>query len=155
MTNTHNTDQTRPDNYSGPSYTGPRTRPRKWAILPEADHQQLQQHLEHCESTRHPAWTLLAHVLHHKIMTTEPVTNTHSTDLVTGGCHVVYSVDGGPFETGLLVQRARASLGSGVIPVASLLGATLIGMRVGQRAPLLRDDGTIGTITVLGVNQPT
>ena len=138
---------------SAESQLGPKTQPRKWAILPEDDHRQLQRHLELCERTRQPAWPLLAHVLHHKIMTTEPVRNTQAHDLVTGGCRVIYSVDGGPFQTGLLAHRARSGVGSGVIPVSSLLGATMIGMRVGQRAPLLRDDGTIGTIAVLGVVQ--
>jgi hypothetical protein len=39
----------------------------------------------------------------------------------------------------------------GIISVASLIGATLIGMRKLQRAPLLRDDGEIETIVVLDV----
>ncbi len=133
---------------------GPRTRPRIWSAIPRADHQQLQGHLEQCEQMRQPSWTLLAYVLHHKIMTTEPVSNLHARDLVTGGCRVTYSVNGGPEQTGLLVHRARSGLGSGVIPVSSLLGATLIGMRVGQRAPLLCEDGAIMSLSVLDVTPP-
>ncbi|MFD2856245.1 hypothetical protein ACFSZS_17785 [Seohaeicola zhoushanensis] len=42
----------------------------------------------------------------------------------------------------------------GRILVASLLGATLIGMRVLQKTPLLRDDGEIDTVVVLDVTPP-
>ncbi len=149
MSDIHDGNLPNPENHHGP-----KTRPRKWSILPEADHRQLRRHLDLCEGTGTPASKLLAHVLLHKIATTEPVRDMLARDLVTGGCRVIYSVDGGPIQTGLLVHRARSGLASGVVPVSSLLGATLIGMRVGQRAPLLRDDGTVGTITVQGVIQP-
>lgn len=131
---------------------GPRSRPRMRTLLPEADHQRLQQHLQLCEREGHPAWKLLAYVLRDKIMATEPAANLHAHDLVTGGCRVTYSVNGGARQTGLLVHRARSGSGSGVIPVCSLLGASLIGMRSGQRAPLLCEDGIIESLTVLGVD---
>ena len=134
---------------------GPKTRSRRRSILPEADHLQLQRHLELCEGLQQPAWRLLAYILHNKIMTTEPVGNLIARDLVTGGCCVTYSLDGGPGQTGLLVHRARSGSGSGVIPVSSLLGATLIGMRVGQRAPLLCEDDAIMSLSVLDVTPPS
>lgn len=130
---------------------GPRSRPRMRTLLPEVDHQRLQQHLQLCEREGHPAWKLLAYVLRDKIMTTEPVVNLHAPNLVTGGCRVTYSVNGGEGQTGLLIHRARSGSRSGVIPVSSLLGATLIGMRAGQRAPLLCEDGTIESLAVLDV----
>ncbi|MBN7787539.1 hypothetical protein JYP51_21635 [Ponticoccus gilvus] len=40
----------------------------------------------------------------------------------------------------------------GHILVASLLGATLIGMRKLQKVPLLRDDGQIEVVVVLDVH---
>ncbi|WP_289042662.1 hypothetical protein [uncultured Aliiroseovarius sp.] len=73
-------------------------------------------------------------------------------ETVTSNCHVVYSISGGPAESGLMVQRARAGMG-GVIPASSALGSALIGLRVGQRAPLVFDDGKVGTVTVLEVAQ--
>ncbi|TDE33064.1 hypothetical protein [Antarcticimicrobium sediminis] len=133
---------------------GPKARSHKWSILPEADYRQLQHHLNQCESTGRPASLLLSHVLLHKLMTLEPVDNVYAGDLVTGGCQVAYSVDQKPASSGLLVHRARSGGASGVIPVSSLLGATLIGMRTGQRAPLLHEDGTIGTLSVLSVTHP-
>lgn len=121
------------------------------SMLPEADHQKLQQHLEDCEGAMRPSSTLLAYVLANKLMNTRPVSDVHCTDLVVGRSRVTYAVDGEVPETGLLVHRARSGALSGVIPVASLLGSTLIGMRVGQRAPLLREDGTIGKLSVTAV----
>ncbi|AVO37512.2 hypothetical protein [Pukyongiella litopenaei] len=136
------------DRYNHP---GPRLRPRMKTTLPAGDHRKLRQHLDLCKELPQPAMTLLAHVLRNKIRTTEPVSNLHARDLVTGGCHVTYSVNGGAHQAGLLVHRAGSGSGSSVIPVASLLGATLIGMRVGQQAPLLCEDGTITSVSVLGV----
>lgn len=149
MTSIHETDTTATLNQ-----VALRTRPRIRAVLPEADHKLLQRHLVQCEEMRLPHWTLLAYVLHHKIMNTEPVAEFHAGDLVTGGCEVSYSVNGGPEQKALISHRARSGVGSGVILVASLLGATLIGMRVGQRAPLLREDGEILSLSVLDVTPP-
>lgn len=139
---------------SAPAFRlGPKRQGRPPALLPDSDYRRLHEHLEQCEAADQPARPLLAHVLDHKIRTTRPAGDAELGDVVTGGCRVTYSVDGAPSETGLLVHRARSDLGSGVIPVASLLGATLIGMQVGQRAPLLFEDGRVGAISVLAVPQ--
>lgn len=149
MTSISQTHLRRPETRQGPKVLGPES-----SALPETDHQQLRRHLDQCETTRRPGWALLANVLRHKAMKTQPVRDLHDSDLATGGSHVTFCVDNGHQQTGLLSHQARTGLASGVIPVSSLLGATLIGMRVGQRAPLLFDDGSIGTVTVLGVAQP-
>lgn len=131
----------------------PRLRQRP--VLPEADHQHLLQHLEVCERNRGPSWTLLAYVLQNKLVNCEPVGTSVDRDIVTGGSFVTYSVCNGAPTIGLLVHRARPGIQKGgVIPVASLLGATLIGMRTGQRAPLLCDDGTIKSLLVLDTVPP-
>ena len=133
---------------------GPIRGPRKWSVLPKADHLELQRHLALCDAAGEPASTLLAYVLLHKIMATEPVENFSANDLVIGDSRVIYSENGGRIQSGVLVHSTRSKSARRVVQVRSLLGATLIGMRVGQRAPLLRTDGTIGTIAVLGVAQP-
>lgn len=136
--------------YNRPSY---RALARNAAILPEADYQKLQEHLESCKSGMRASSALLVHVLSHKLMNVNPVSNVHCSDLVIGGSRVTYSVDGGKPQEGLLSHRAAIGSTGGVIPVASLLGTTLMGMRTGQRAPLLRDDGTIGRLLVIDVTQ--
>lgn len=122
------------------------------AALPDADRRQIEEQLRHCDGTRAP---FLAHVLHHKLSSCRAVSASQAdSDVVIGGCHVSYAIDGGPAQSGLLVHRARAGAAPGVIPVSSLIGATLIGMRVGQRAPLLCEDGTIVSLCVLNVTPP-
>ncbi|MFP7571184.1 hypothetical protein [Marivita sp. S2033] len=123
-------------------------------FLPESDYAKLRDHLADCEAALRPSSALLAHVLSHKLMTTEPVSGAPDTSVVVGGCHVTYSIDDGVAQSGLLVHNARAGMASGVIPVASLLGAALIGMRAGHHAPLLREDGSIGRVKVLDAGQP-
>lgn len=132
---------------------GPRTPSREAAMLPDADRRKLQHHLKTCETAGYEAPPFLAHVLRHKLTSSEPLGREVPDDVVVGGCRVSYSIDGGQVQTGLLMHRARKGSGSGVIPVSSLLGATLIGMRVGKRAPLLCDDGTISAVTVLKVSR--
>ena len=122
--------------------------------LPAADYQELHSHLEECECAVRPGSKLLAYVLANKLMNTRPEDAVHHSDLVVGGSCVNYVVDGGVPRTGLLVHRAKAGLPGGVIPVASLLGATLIGMKIGQRAPLLFEDGSIGRLLVKDVKNP-
>lgn len=122
--------------------------------LPEADYEKLQEHLEDCECALRPNSKLLAYVLANKLMNTRPVSGVHRDDVVVGGSRVTYVIDQEVAQTGLLSHRARTGLSSGVIPVASLLGATLIGMRAGGRAPLLYEDGTIRKLFVTGVQRP-
>lgn len=132
--------------------SGPGLRPRIRSVLPDADHQQLQRHLEACERNKESSWMLLAYVLHSKIANIEPISAPLERDIVTSGCRVSYSVNGGAIQTSLLVHDARPKAPlSGVISVPSLLGATLIGMRIGQRAPLLCEGGAILSVLVVDV----
>ena len=155
MISTYDTAKPVPHEPGCTNRVGPRAGARKWAILPADDYQQLQRHLDLCESARPPGWAMLAHVLRHKIMSVDPVMTARVKDMVTGGSRVTYAVDDGAPQDGLLTQRARSGQQNGVIPVFSLMGATLIGMRTGQRAPLPSVDGTVYTVTVLDVFHPT
>lgn len=124
-------------------------------VLPEGDYQHLLLHLEACEKSRGPAWTLLAYVLQNKLANTEPVKTPVGQDIVTGGSLVSYSLGGGAPASGLLVHRVRPGVQQrDVIGVASLLGATLIGMRAGQRGPLLCEDGSVKSLLVLDTVPP-
>lgn len=70
-------------------------------------------------------------------------------ELATSGRQITYMKSGGGAQTNVLAFSTCPF--PGIISVASLIGATLIGMRKLQRAPLLRDDGEIETIVVLDV----
>lgn len=116
------------------------------SALPDEDRRQIERYLEQPHVATRP---FLGHVLRHKVSASQPEPDSVYDGVVTGSSRVTYSIDGGPARTGLLNHRARSDAGSGVIPVCSLLGAALIGMRVGQRAPFLREDGTIASLMVL------
>ena len=124
-------------------------------VVPEFDYLMLQEHLNHCETARGSSWLLLSYVLQQKIMCLVPGTGLPPPGLVTGLSRVTYIVNGSEKQAGTLTHRARSGLGNDAIPVASLLGATLIGMRVGQRAALLCVDRSVRTILVLDVTQVT
>lgn len=68
------------------------------------------------------------------------------------GRQITYMISGEGARSGVLAMRPTPSPGH--ILVASLLGATLIGMRKLQKMPLLRDDGQIDTVVVLNVTPP-
>ncbi|MCB2140285.1 MAG: hypothetical protein KDE17_14695 [Rhodobacteraceae bacterium] len=128
---------------------------RRYAPLTVMDRQTLLRHLAWCEAALQPSSPFLGPVIRYKIETSLPSGEEPPADAVTGGCRVTYSIDGGQAQTGLVTQNARIAVkDSGVIPVPSLLGATLIGLRVGQCAPMLCEDGTVVRLKVLGVAHP-
>ncbi len=145
MTSIHHFDPSTPE-----TRFGPQVRRTLLTPLPDADRRQLESHLRRSKSVGQP---FLTHVLHNKIRSSISCSENIPADVVTGGCRVIYSIDGAPAQSCLLSHRARMGAVSDVIPVSTLLGATLIGMRIGQRAPLLCLDGTVATVSVLGVSR--
>ncbi len=128
-------------------------RPQKIGLLRtftlrDDDCQHLQRHLKRPDIAQRP---FLDHVLRHKITASRPMRGEVPKDVVTGASCVSFALDGGPAQMGFLSHRARNGAHRDVIPVCSLLGATLIGTRVGERAPLLHEDGAISSLTVLSV----
>lgn len=138
-----------------PFATTARVRPRCMAVLPVADYDLLLEYLEICERDRGSNWALLAYVLQNRIVNTEPSHRPVDRDIVVSGSKVTYSVGGTSVEVGLLVHQPNAGPRQrGIIPVSSLLGATLIGMRIGQRAPLLCEDGSVKSLVVVDTVTP-
>ena len=120
------------------------------AVLKNADVVHLNHHLTQCEQN---GCSILAHILRQKIKAARRPIGPVPEDVVAGGARVIFAVKTAPAEAGLLVHRARYGAKGGVIPIASLLGVTLIGMRVGQTAPMPGLDGTVAMVTALGVAQ--
>jgi hypothetical protein len=68
-------------------------------------------------------------------------------DRVRGGSRVVYTLDGEAPTSQLLAHwRSDAVTGGSILPITSILGITLLGMRARQRVPLVRSDGSIGGV---------
>ena len=76
-----------------------------------------------------------------------------SRDLARGGCHVTYVFGGDRTRSGLISMNVTPRPGH--VLVASLLGATLIGMQALQEVPLMRDGAAdITSVVVLEVFPP-
>lgn len=67
-------------------------------------------------------------------------------DVATGDSRVVIAVDGRPDESRLLVHWDDDRVRGDTLRVATLLGVTVLGMRAGQEARLLRADGSLGRV---------
>ena len=105
--------------------------------------------LRHDGTSNSPNPPLLNGLLRHKLRISRRAPEPPSPDLIVAGCHVTYMISGEGARTGLLSMNPAPVPGH--ILVASLLGATLIGMRKLQKVPLLRDDGQIDVVVVLNV----
>ena len=103
--------------------------------------------------TRHaPNPVLLEGLLRQRLRSARPAPEVIPTDLIIAGSRVTYKINGEGARSGILSIAEMPWPGH--IMVTSLLGATLIGMRSMQKAPLLREDGRIDTVVVLEVDQP-
>ena len=108
--------------------------------------------LRHRETTNAPNPPLLNGLLHHKLRISRGAPEPAPPDLVVAGRHVTYMISGEGSRSGVLTMSLVPIPGH--VLVASLLGATLLGMRRLQKVPLLRDDGSIDTLVVLNVSLP-
>lgn len=128
-----------------------KARPCVTAELTDADLRTLEAHL-HRLAQSDDACPLLMGVLRQKIAWSRPIRGAAPPDLATGGRLVRYRVVGAGTRCGLLSHRDAPEESRAVVAVCSLLGATLIGMRTRERVPLLRDNGTIVTLSLLDVS---
>lgn len=104
----------------------------------------------HTQKAPNPA--LLKGLLRHKLRVSDCAAEPPAADLVRSGSVVTYMITGEGARSAIITMRPGPALGQ--VKVASLLGATLIGMRKLQKVPLLRDDGSIESIVVLDVQSP-
>lgn len=120
-------------------------------LLTTDDRCWLRAHVEHCLRSGGDC-VFVAGLLRRKIARSDVVSGEVPDDLATGGSRVRFMMTGGAARSGVLVHEVAADAPEDAVSVCSLLGATLIGMRVLQRAPLLRDDGRIDTLALLDVS---
>lgn len=99
-----------------------------------------------------PLSPVLHGFLRHKLQSSSGAPEPTPRDLVVAGRHVTFSINDG--EPCFATLSMRPLPFPDHIPVASFLGATLIGMRVLQKAPLLRKNGRIDTVFVMDVAAP-
>ncbi|WP_045320166.1 hypothetical protein [Limimaricola cinnabarinus] len=95
---------------------------------------------------------LLTALLRHKLRISRAAREPAAPDLVVAGRVVTYEIEGDGIRSGTL-STSRMPFPNHVL-VASLLGATLIGMRALQTGPLLRSDGSVASVTILDIAAP-
>ena len=115
----------------------PHTRRAPLVALTKEDRTALRDHLRDCELS--VLWNdrLLARLLRSRIVLAACLTQNDRAEFATGGCWLIYRLDGGNPESGRLVHHLRGSKQDNEIGVASILGATLIGLRKGQKVGLV------------------
>jgi len=121
-------------------------------LLTVEDRLGIERLLRHRGTKNAPNPPLLNGLLRHKLRISRGAPEPAPPDLVVAGRHVTYMISGEGARTGTLSMSPMPFPGH--VLVASLLGATLIGMRKLQKVPLLRDDGQIETVVVLDVSPP-
>lgn len=127
---------------------------RRGRLLSEEDWWQLRQHLDGIDPSLDPGSCLLAHVLHYKLSTADLLLGPAPKGVANGGATVVFAIDNERARHGILRHQLTSFAEDSVIPTNSLLGATLAGMRIGQRAPLLCKNRRVASLWLLDVEQP-
>lgn len=126
---------------------------RSWQLV-EGDYLKMRQYVNDSDPTQDRALCLLTHVLRHRVSTSGVIRGPAPKTLAIGGATVIFAVDNKNAQQGVLSHEAKEAATDLVIPVRSLLGATLIGMQAGQRAPLLCESGRVASLWLLEVFHP-
>lgn len=122
------------------------------AILCRRDYWLLNEHRRRYEDLGGPAFVRLAQLIRAKMSDATVVSDDEPyPDIVTGTSRVFFTLDGGRLKTRLLYHHNYPEGERSRLPVGTFLGATLIGMTVGQHMPLLSEDGIEGELQVLRV----
>lgn len=94
---------------------------------------------------------LLSGLLRLKLKLSDSAAGPAPREVVSSNRLVTYRIRGEGPRSGVISMSTMPL--HGTIPVGSLLGATLIGMRRMQKAPLLQERGEIGSVAVLEIDQ--
>lgn len=93
--------------------------------------------------------TLLARLIRTKLADTQIVLSEDvKANVATSGSRVTYSVDRGRLETRSLVFGETSPVPNYNLPIFTLLGVGLLGMKIGQTAPWIDYASTVGALTL-------
>jgi hypothetical protein len=126
-------------------------RPIKAWLIGE-DARRLREHLVRCDEIGSGVYPLLGAFIRAKLA--DAVIGDLQQvgeDTAIGYSRVTYRMDGLAPQSQVLSHWRYPVTGGFGLSICTLLGATLLGMKAGQRSPLLRADGTIGTVELVGV----
>ena len=122
------------------------------ASLSRRDYWQLNEHRRRCESLGGTMSIRLAHLLRVKMSDARVIEDGELyPDIVSGTSRVTFSLDRRRVETCVLYHRDYPEDERSRLHVGTFLGATLIGMTVGQHTPFIAEQGAAGELQVLRV----
>lgn len=122
------------------------------ASLSRRDYWQLNEHRRRCEDLGGTMSIRLAYLLRAKMCDAKVIDDGELyPDIVSGTSRVTFSLDRRRVETCVLYHRDYPEDERSRLHVGSFLGATLIGMTVGQHASLIAEEGSMGELQVLRV----
>jgi transcription elongation GreA/GreB family factor len=121
-------------------------------ILSKADRRALAQHIQRADKIGTGAFQMLTRLLSQKLLYAT-VLDDDNVDpaIAVGGSRITYAIDNLKPQTGQLFHNDEYACGQNGIHVGTLLGATLIGMKVGAVGPFLQADGTFRSVRLLCV----
>jgi len=118
------------------------------------DYWQLQEHRRRYEQLGSNKFLYLARLIRTKSSSAKVVSFDELPEgVVTGNALISFSIDGNRSETRSLYHWNYPTHARGV-PMRSLLGITLLGMRAGQRAKVVDREDTTAEVQVLAVHAP-
>lgn len=122
------------------------------AWLTSQDVRRLREHVRRCERIGSGVYPLLGDLIRAKLADAVPTgADDIGPDVATGYSRVIYALDGRAPQSAVLFHWGYPETGEFGVSVCTLLGATLLGMKVGQRAPFPRALGRAGTVELLEV----
>lgn len=122
-------------------------------VLTKTDRRALAEHIQRADKVGTGAFAMLTRLLSQKLLyATVREDDKISAAAAAGGSRVTYAIDDLETQSGQLFHYDEYALGQNGIHVGTLLGATLIGMKAGSRAPFLQADGSFRSVRLLSVD---
>lgn len=123
--------------------------------LSRIDHQALMEYLEHADKIATGFYMALSRLLTNKLTYASELGATKSSSTIAvSGAHLTYAIDDLRPQKGHLLHREAYLPGKDDINIGSLLGATLIGMSVGDKTPFLQANGSFRRVRLINVDCP-
>ncbi|MEQ9449187.1 MAG: hypothetical protein RLN70_09825 [Rhodospirillaceae bacterium] len=120
--------------------------------LTNADRLQIERFLSFAGNSKVVYSQLILDILNWKLQAAVALGRVAPSDVATFGRYISCVVDETDTQSGVLGFGLVARAGE--IPIHSLLGATLVGLSVGQRTRLLSEDGTARSLVITQVGAP-
>lgn len=121
--------------------------------LSKLDRSALTEYLSHADHVGTGVYLALSRLLRRKLKYAPDLTAKDPLNsIATRDSRITFSIDRLRPENGRLLSREFYQPGQDDVSMASLLGATLIGMRAGTSAPFLQADGSFRQVHLISVD---